>query len=106
MTTRSPLAPRATAGTDDYTYEMQVDVPAPLIVEAVTDGTEIGRWWTVVTGSERRADEVRLFIGDGAPFVFFTLEHTPGTGEVTWTVTDCAVMADWVGTQPTFSVQE
>jgi hypothetical protein len=105
MTTRPAFAPSAATGTDDYTYEMQVHVPLPQIIEALTDGTVIGRWWTVVTGSSRNGDDVQLFVGDGAPFVFFTVEHAEGTGEVTWTVTDCAVMADWIGTKPSFSVQ-
>jgi len=105
MTARSSLAPTAPAATDDYTYDMQVDVPLPQVIAAVTDGSVISRWWTAVTSSERHGDEVRLFVGDHAPFVFFTLEHTRGTGDVTWTVTDCAVMADWVGTKPSFSVR-
>jgi hypothetical protein len=66
----------------------------------------IGRWWTAATGSARHSDDIQLFIGDGAPFVCFTLEHDPGSGEVTWAVTDCAVMADWVGTKPSFAVRE
>jgi hypothetical protein len=106
MTTRSPLAARDTTATDDYTYEMRTHAPLRQIIEALTDGAVIGRWWTAVTGSERDGDDVRLFIGDGAPFVFFTLEHAPAAGEVAWTVTDCAVMADWVGTKPSFSVQQ
>jgi uncharacterized protein YndB with AHSA1/START domain len=107
MTTRSFLAPPVTAATDDYTYGMRVHVSLPQIIEAVTDDAVISRWWTAVTRSERHDDEVRLFGGsDGAPFVFFTVEHAPGTSEVTWTVTDCAVMADWVGTKPSFSVHQ
>jgi uncharacterized protein YndB with AHSA1/START domain len=105
MTTRSSSAPSVTAASDDYTYEMQVHAPVARVIEALTDATMIGNWWTAVTGSARHGNDVQLFIGDGAPFVFFTLEHTPRTGEVTWTVTDCAVMADWVGTKPSFSVQ-
>jgi hypothetical protein len=105
MTTGTPFAPPGTTASDDYTYEMRVHVPVPRIIEAVTDGDVIGRWWTAVTSSERHGDDVRLFVGDRSPFVFFTLEHTPETGEVTWTVTDCAVMADWVGTKPSFSVR-
>ena len=105
MTTPAPSAPSVTAAVDDYTYELQVRVPVPQIIEAVTDETEIGRWWTAVTRSERRADEVDLFMGGDGPAVVITIEHAPGTGEVTWTVTDCPVMADWVGTKPSFSVQ-
>jgi uncharacterized protein YndB with AHSA1/START domain len=106
MTARSPLAAPVPATSDDYTYDMRVQVPLPQVIEALTDDTVISRWWTAVSGSERDGAEVRLFIGDGAPFVFFTVAHAAGTNEVTWTVTDCAVMADWVGTQPSFSVQQ
>ena len=105
MTTRSPSAPSVAAASDDYTYEMQVHVPVAQVIEAVTDDTEIGRWWTAVTRSERHGDEVQLFMGGDSPAVVVTIEHAPGTGEVTWLVTDCPVMADWVGTKPSFSVR-
>ena len=105
MTTRPALATPVTGAADDYTYEMQVRVPLAQAVEAVTDDAVISRWWTAVTRSERHGDEVRLFVGADAPFVFFTVDHAPDTGVVTWTVTACAVMADWVGTRPSFLVQ-
>ena len=105
MTTGSSLTPAATATADDYTYDMQVHVPSPQIIEALTDDTTISRWWTAVTRSERHGDEVQLFMGGDTPAVVVTVEHTPATGEVVWTVTDCPVMADWVGTRPSFSVR-
>src|SRR5437868_15285243 len=92
MTARSPIASQAT---DDYTYEMQVRVPLAQINAALTDGAVIAQWWTAVSGSERDGDEVRLFMGDHAPFIAFTVDQTPETGAVVWTVTDCAVMRDW-----------
>ena len=104
MTTRSPSTRPITAAGDDYTYGMQVHAPIAQIIEAITDDTVISRWWTAASRSESHDDEVRLFMGDGAPFVSFTVEHKPSTSEVTWTVTDCAVMADWVGTTPSFVV--
>ena len=106
MTTRSSLAPLLANAGDDYTYEMQVHVPRPEIIEALTDDAAISRWWTAVTRSERDGNDVRLFVRDNAPFVFFTVEHAPETGEVIWTVKECAVQADWVGTAPSFSVQQ
>jgi hypothetical protein len=106
MTTRSPSAPSViAAAADDYTYEMQVHTPLPQIIEALTDDVVISHWWTAVTRSERRGEQARLFMGGDAPAVVVTIEHVPGTGEVTWTVTDCPVMADWVGTKPSFSVR-
>ena len=54
MTTRSSLA--SSTATDDYAYEMRVHVPQLQIIEALTDDTEISRWWTAVTRSERFGD--------------------------------------------------
>ena len=105
MATRSASAPLIAAASDDYTYEMQVHVPLPQIIEALTDGTEISRWWTAVTRSERHSDEVELFMGGDGPAVVITVAHDPATSEVTWLVTDCPVMADWIGTKPSFAVQ-
>lgn len=105
MATRSPSAPAVTAAPDDYAYEMQVQAPASQVIEAVTDADVIGRWWTAVTATERHGDEVQLFMGGDGPAVVVTIDHTPGSGEVTWLVTDCPVMADWIGTQPAFSVR-
>ncbi len=107
MTTRSPSAPSVVAASDgDYAYEMQVHAARPQIIEALTDDTVISRWWTAVNRSERRGDEVQLFMGGDAPAVVVTIDHAPGTSEVTWSVTDCPVMADWVGTRPSFSVRQ
>jgi uncharacterized protein YndB with AHSA1/START domain len=105
MTTRSSLAPRAVAASDDYAYEMQVRVPVTQVLEAVTDASVIALWWTAVNRSVRHGDEVQLFMGGDGPAVVITIEHTPGTRQVTWLVTDCPVMADWVGTKPSFSAQ-
>jgi hypothetical protein len=101
MTTRPAPAPPVT---DDYTYEMQVDVPERQLFEALTDDVAIGRWWTAATRSEQDGNHVKLF-REGGLFVSFTVEHAPGTGDVVWTVTDCPVMGDWVGTAPSFSVR-
>ena len=104
MTTRSASAPAVTAASDDYTYQLQVDASLPQIIAALTDDDLIRGWWTAVTRSERHGDDVRLFMAGDAPLVDFTIEHTPGTGAVTWTVTGC-VMPDWVGTTPSFSAR-
>ena len=105
MATRSPSAPPVAIVRDDYTYEMQVHVPRPDVIEALTDADVIGRWWTAVTQIERHGDEVQLFMGGDGPAVVCTIEQSQATGAVTWTVTDCPVMDDWVGTKPSFSVQ-
>jgi hypothetical protein len=106
MTARSTAAPSVRTATDDYSYEMQVEVPVRQIIEALTDETVISRWWTAVNRTERDGAEVQLFMGGDGPAVVITIEQAPGTtSEVTWLVTDCPVMADWVGTKPSFSVQ-
>jgi len=83
---------------------MRLAVTPQQIISTVTDETEISRWWTSVNRSERGGDQLRLFMGGEAPLVF-TIEHIPGSRTVTWTVTSCDFLPDWVGTTPTFSVQ-
>jgi len=104
LTTRSSLAPGAVTASDDYAYEMQVHAPAARVIEAVTEAAVIARWWTAVSRTARQGDEVQLFMGGDGPAVVITIDHTPGSGEVTWLVTDCPVMDDWIGTKPSFSV--
>jgi hypothetical protein len=105
MTTRSSFAPGVLAASDDYAYEMQVHVPVAQAIEAVTDAALIGRWWTAVNRFVQQGDEVQLFMGGDGPAVVITIDHTSGTGDITWLVTDCPVMDDWIGTKPSFSVQ-
>jgi hypothetical protein len=104
MTTRSSATPAITSTPDDYGYVMQVDVPRPQIVAALTDDALIRAWWTAATRSERTGDDVALFMGNGALLVDFTIEHAPGTDEIAWAVTGC-VMDDWIGTKPSFSIR-
>ena len=104
MTTRVPSGVPIAAAADDYMYEMQTHAALSEIIAAVTDGDLICRWWTAATSAERHGDDVWL-LRDDAPFVFFALDHVPGSSEVTWTVTAC-VMEDWVGTRPSFSVRQ
>jgi len=88
----------------DYRYRMHVNATVDQVVEAVTDETVITRWWTVWTHSARRAGEVQLWMGDEEP-MRFVVDHAPGTSVVTWTVTACDVIPDWVGTTPSFIVR-
>jgi uncharacterized protein YndB with AHSA1/START domain len=103
MMTTQPNGSLAVPAADDFTYDLQVNASPRQVLDAVTDGDTICRWWTAATRAEQQGPEVRLFTDDG-PFVFFTLEHAPGSTAVAWTVTTC-VLEDWVGTRPSFSVR-
>ncbi len=102
--TSATAADRPTTAADDYTYAMRVTTPIEQVLQALTDEEVISRWWTVVTGTVRHGNEVQLFMGGAEPLVF-TVDHSPGTCDVTWIVTDCAFLPDWVGTRPSFSVR-
>jgi len=104
MTTRPSFAPPVTAAPDDYTCGLRVHAPLAQIIAAVTGDALISRWWTAATRSEHHADEVRLFMSDGAVLAAFTIEHALGTNDVIWTVTAC-ILPDWIGTKPTFTVR-
>jgi len=102
MTTPTTSSTVAADETADCCYTMEVAAPIARIIEAVTDETEIMRWWTAVSASERNGDEIRLVMGDQSLIV--TVER-PAEGEVTWTVTTCEMAPDWVGTEPTFTIR-
>lgn len=105
MTTRSSYAPVDAPASDDYAFAMQTHAPLAEVLDALTDETVISRWWTAVTRSERHGDEVQLFMGGDTPAVVLTVEHVPGTSDVTWAVTECRAATDWVGTTPSFAVR-
>ena len=104
MAIRSASTVPSTAASDDYAYATTVRAPLPRVIAAVTDDALIRGWWTAATRSERDGDDVRLFTDDGRLMVEFTIEHTPGSGVVTWPVTAC-VEPDWIGTRPSFSAR-
>lgn len=105
MTTRSASTTQSTAASDDYAYAMTVHAALPQVIAAVTDDALIRGWWTAATRSERDGDDVRLFMSDGVLMAGFRIEHGPGSGVVTWTVTAC-VLDDWIGTTPSFSARQ
>ena len=86
----------------DYVHDLRVRATMPDVIAALTDDAVIRRWWTVVTSTARRGDEVQLFMGDGELMVAFTINSTDHEN-VSWAVTAC-VVPDWVGTTPTFEV--
>ena len=104
MTTRSPSASAVTTTSHDYTNCLEVHAPLPQVIASLTDDAVISRWWTAATRSERRGHDVRLFMSNGALMAAFTIEHAPGTNEVTWAVTAC-IIADWIGTKPSFTIR-
>jgi hypothetical protein len=104
MTTSSTSA-ALESETDDYRYSIETSAASDVIIEALTDEQAISRWWTCVTRAERDGDEIRLFMGGEVPLVF-TVDHVAGRDDVSWTVTACDFLSDWVGTKPTFSVRQ
>ncbi len=98
--TENPLI----GASEDYSYDMNVSAPIDRIIEALTNDNDISRWWPIFSVHEREGNELRFVMGDMGP-LDFTVASDPSTNKVTWSVTQCSVLSDWVGTTPTFVIQ-
>lgn len=98
--TPTPASPASAA--QDYAHDLRVKATRPEVIAALTDETVISRWWTVVTSTARQGDDVQLLMGDRELMVAFTVGRTDPE-RISWAVTSC-VVADWVGTTPTFEL--
>ena len=86
----------------DYQKTMRVDASPGVLFDALTTLSGLAGWWTPVTGSGDRGNEL-TFVFDAGPCVMHVDEATRPTS-VQWTVTECGFLADWVGTRPTFTI--
>ena len=89
---------------EDYAATLHVATTPEAVVAALTEPDEVAAWWTGFPISERTGDELRLAnTHQSAPLVM--LIGRPSPDQVTWSVTSCDFMADWVGTRPTFTIE-
>lgn len=92
--------------TADYTAQIIVDATPATVLEALTTTTGLAGWWTAwtsVTGSGDEGGELRFSFGGDDQLVLHVNAGRPTT--VAWSVEQCAVLPDWAGTRPTFTMR-
>jgi uncharacterized protein YndB with AHSA1/START domain len=88
----------------DYRRGLEVQAGPEAVITALTDAAEILRWWTSFTAATCEGDEVTLSTPREDEPLTFVVER-PAPDVVSWRVTACGFLPDWVGTRPTFVVR-
>jgi uncharacterized protein YndB with AHSA1/START domain len=92
--------------TADYTAQLAVDAAPAAVFAALTTTTGLGGWWTAwtsVTGTGDEGGDVRFSFGGDDQLVVHVDAARPTV--VAWSVEECAVLPDWAGTRPTFTMR-
>lgn len=102
-----------TAGDDDYQAEVLFAASPEAVFDALTTVTGLAGWWTAVTGSGLEGGELR-FVFTGAAHVeglmlaeeqlLIYVDTARRPSEVRWTVRECVLLPDWVGTSLRFEL--
>jgi uncharacterized protein YndB with AHSA1/START domain len=91
------------AASADYQATIRVKASPDALFDALTTVSGLAGWWNPATGSGETGGELCFFMNAPEPLVIHVDEAIRPTS-VRWTVTDCAFLADWIGTRPTFTI--
>jgi uncharacterized protein YndB with AHSA1/START domain len=89
--------------TTDYQKTIRVEAPPDAVFDAVTTAAGLSSWWVPAEGAGDTGGELRFSMSVPEPVRMHVDEATRPT-LVRWTVTDCPVEPEWVGTHPTFTI--
>jgi uncharacterized protein YndB with AHSA1/START domain len=87
----------------DYQQTIRVQAPPAAVFDALTTAAGLTAWWTGAAGSGETDGELTFFFDEPKVCVMHVDRATRPTA-VQWTVTACGFLPDWVGTQPTFTI--
>jgi uncharacterized protein YndB with AHSA1/START domain len=88
----------------DYQTTLRVQATPDAVFDALTTVEGLAAWWNPARGSGETGGELRFIMNAPEPLVIHVDEATR-PAFVQWTVTDCPFLADWEGTQPTFTIE-
>lgn len=88
----------------DYRTTVRIKARPEVVFDALTTTAELAAWWSPVTGSGLTGGELRFPMVAGQPPLLIRVDEAIHPTAVRWTVAECTFMADWVGTQPTFTI--
>jgi uncharacterized protein YndB with AHSA1/START domain len=100
--TANPSASPADSGTD-YQKKFLVRATPDAVFDALTTVDGLSAWWSRATGSGETGGQLKFFMNAPEPVVMRVVAAVR-PASVQWTVTACAVVPDWVGTRPTFTI--
>lgn len=89
----------------DYTAHFDVEAAPSAVLQALTTTAGVTSWWTAwtsVTGSGDEGGDLHFSFGGEDQLVVHVDAARPTA--VAWSVHECAVLPDWAGTRPTFTM--
>jgi uncharacterized protein YndB with AHSA1/START domain len=98
---------------DDYQAVVTFDTSPEAVFDALTTVMGLAGWWTTVTGSGLEGGELRFVFSGAAHVEGLMLAEEPllirvdtarRPSEVRWTVLECTLLPDWVGTRLHFEL--
>jgi uncharacterized protein YndB with AHSA1/START domain len=93
-----------TEQTADYQKAIRVRAQPAALFDALTTAAGLSAWWTDTTGSGTAGGELGFTFNSPDPCVMHVDEATPTS--VRWTVTECGIVPDWVGTRLAFTITQ
>jgi len=87
----------------DYQTTIRVKASPDAVFDALTTASGLAAWWNPVTGSGEAGGELRFIMNAPEPLVI-GVDAATRPASVSWTVTDCPFLPDWIGTRPTFTI--
>src|SRR6266542_5481853 len=105
MTSTEQSAASRLESSADYQKTIPVKANAGALFDALTSLSGLAAWWANVTGCGDTGGELKFFMSFPEPLVIHVDRATRPTS-VQWSVTDCPLLPDGVGTCPTFTITE
>ncbi len=109
----APVTETAAHDDDDYQAEVLFNASPEAVFDALTTVEGLAGWWTTVTGSGTQGGVLR-FVFTGAAHVeglvvaeeplLIRVDTARRPTNVGWTVLECALLPDWVGTSLRFEL--
>jgi uncharacterized protein YndB with AHSA1/START domain len=89
----------------DYTNQIHINAPRQNVLDVLTNTAGFASWWAPAAGSAVEGGELRItFDNIEDPLIMNVQQASPSI--VRWAVTSCAVLPDWVGTMPAFTLSD
>lgn len=93
--------------TTDFTRRLRFEAPPEKVFAALTSQSGLASWWTAVSsvsGETVEGGKLRFTFHDIDEPLVVVVDSVRPPSSLVWSVLECGVLPDWVGTSPTFSL--
>jgi Activator of Hsp90 ATPase homolog 1-like protein len=87
----------------NYETVIRINGAPDAVYDAITTASGLTGWWTRTAGQGETGGALQFFMNTPEPLLIH-VDQATRPSSVEWTVTDCPLLTDWVGTRPVFSI--